>query len=93
MLVGGILLLLISPFSLIASWLGIALEWFVKILNEGIFLVERLPFSLISDVYISAFQCYLLFAIVIAGLLLIFIHVLGEPADNTMLDLRERIQM
>ncbi len=70
-LVGGILLLLISPFQFIASWLGIALEWFVKILNEGIFFVERLPYSLISDVYISAFQCYLLFAIVIDGLLLV----------------------
>jgi competence protein ComEC len=70
-LVGGILLMIISPFPAIAVWLGIALEWFVKILNEGIFLVEQLPYSLISDVYISAFQCYILFAVVLAGLVLI----------------------
>jgi len=70
-LVGGILLLLISPFTFIASWVGIGLEWFVRILNEGIFLVEKLPYCLISNVYISAFQCYLLFAAISIMLLLI----------------------
>ncbi len=70
-LVGGILLLIVSPLSFFASWLGTGLEWFVKILNEGIFTVEKIPFSLISDVYISATQCYLLFVVVLIGLLLI----------------------
>lgn len=70
-LVGGILLLIISPFSWIASWIGIALEWFVRILNEGIFLVERLPLSLINNVYISGWQCLLLFLVILGVLLLI----------------------
>ncbi|CAN5357544.1 ComEC/Rec2 family competence protein [soil metagenome] len=70
-LVGGILLLLISPLTFIASWLGMGLEWFVRILNEGIFLVEKLPYCLISDVYISTTQCYLLFGLLIVALLLV----------------------
>ena len=70
-LVGGILLLAVSPLPWIASWLGLALAWFVRILNEGIFLVERLPLSLINNVYISGAQCLLLFCIILWTLLLI----------------------
>ena len=70
-LVGGILLLIVSPFAFIASWLGWALEWFVKILNEGIFLVEKLPLSLINSVYISGPQCLLLLLTISGTLLLI----------------------
>ncbi len=70
-LVGGILLLAVSPFPVMALWLGLALEWFVRILNEGIFLVERLPLSLINNVYISGAQCLLLFCIILWTLLLI----------------------
>ena len=70
-LVAGILLVLVSPFDFIATWLGISLEWFVKILNEGIFLVERFPYSLISNVSISVFQCLLLVVSVLAGLWLL----------------------
>ena len=70
-LVGGISLLIASPFAWIASWLGIALEWFVKMLNEGIFLVEDLPLSLINNIYISGVQCLLLFLIILGMLLLI----------------------
>lgn len=70
-LVGGILLLILSPFVTFASWLGVALEWFVKIMNEGVFIVEQLPFSLINGIYISAFQCFLLFLFILGGLLLI----------------------
>lgn len=70
-LVGGILLLMLSPFAEVASWLGIALEWFVKILNEGVFLVERMPYSLINNIYVSPFQCFLLFTFILAGLALI----------------------
>ena len=70
-LVGGILLLIVSPIATFASWLGVALEWFVKIMNEGVFLVEQLPFSLINGIYISAFQCFLLFLFILCSLLLI----------------------
>ena len=70
-LVGGILLLIISPFATFASWLGVALEWFVRIMNEGVFLVEQLPFSLINGIYISAFQCFLLFLFILCSLFLI----------------------
>ena len=70
-LVAGILLLILSPFTTIASWLAFALEWFVRILNEGVFLVEQLPFSLINHIYISASQSCLLFLFILTTLILI----------------------
>ncbi|MBY0436405.1 MAG: hypothetical protein K2U26_20100, partial [Cyclobacteriaceae bacterium] len=65
------LLLLISPLTFVAQWLGIALEFFVKMLNEGVFLVERLPFSLLTDIHITTLQCWLLLGFMLAASLLL----------------------
>lgn len=70
-LVGGILLLMVSPLTVLATWLGVALEWFVKIYNESIFLVEQLPMNMISDLYISPAQSLWLALFILSALLLI----------------------
>lgn len=70
-LVGGILLLIISPVPVAANALGMLLEWFVRMVNEGVFLVERLPCSLIDGIYISSAQCLMMFAFLISGMALI----------------------
>lgn len=70
-LVGGILLLLLSPLDFIAPWLGMALEWLAKMMNEGIFLMERLPMSVIDRLSINLFQCYVLFLLILGGVMLI----------------------
>ncbi len=70
-LVGGILLLLISPFALLGSWLATALEWFAWLMNEGIFLTERLPWSVIDRLSISTIQCYVLFLLILGSVLLV----------------------
>jgi competence protein ComEC len=70
-LIGGIILLLVGVFTNVASWLGVFLEWFVRIMNEGIFLVEKLPFSVIDEIYISALQAWLIALITIAAVALI----------------------
>jgi hypothetical protein len=44
---------------------GWVLEWIIKILNEGVFLVEKLPFSVLDNVYISKLQCVLLILLVV----------------------------
>jgi len=41
------------------------LEWIIRILNEGVFLVERLPFSVLDNVYISKLQCCILILLVV----------------------------
>jgi competence protein ComEC len=70
-LVLGIFLLLISFFSPLASFTAVILEVLVKALNWIVFKTEALPFSLINNIYISVFQCWLLMAIVMA-LILVF---------------------
>jgi len=70
-LLGGILLLAISFISPIASVVGIALEWLIKALNWTVFTTEGLPYSLINNIHITGFQCWLLFGILIS-LMLVF---------------------
>lgn len=70
-LVVGIVLLTVSPFAWIAKLVGWLLWALVKLLNEGVFLVERLPFSLINDIYIDVFQSWLIMGMV-TGLIFTF---------------------
>jgi competence protein ComEC len=70
-LIGGILLLIVGALTTVASWLGFFLEWFVRIMNEGIFLVEKLPFSVIDGLHISPLQSWLIAAFTIAAIGLI----------------------
>ncbi len=69
-LLGGMALLMVSPLGAVAQLLGYLLEYFVWLYNEGVLLVERLPFSLISEIYLSPLQCFLLFGMIVCILAL-----------------------
>lgn len=70
-LVVGIVLLMVSPIASIAKFVGWVLWGLVKLLNEGVFLVERLPYSLINGIYVDVFQSWLIMGVV-AGLIFTF---------------------
>ncbi|HWA36105.1 MAG TPA: ComEC/Rec2 family competence protein [Cyclobacteriaceae bacterium] len=70
-LIGGILLLMVGGMATVASWLGIFLDWFVRIMNEGIFLVEKLPLSVIDGLYVSTWQAWMIAAFTIAAIALV----------------------
>ncbi len=55
----------------VAALLGLILEWIIKALNYIVFTLEEFPFSLIENVYITTFQCWLLIAIIGTAILLI----------------------
>ncbi len=69
-LVVGIFLLAISFISPLASVTALILEWLVKALNWTVIKTETLPFSLINNIHITSFQCWLLMAILLAIILL-----------------------
>lgn len=60
----GIGIIAVSYFGVVASVLGWLLEWIIRFMNEGVFLVERLPFSVLDNVHISALQCCILILLV-----------------------------
>jgi competence protein ComEC len=64
-LLGGILLLLFSPLSLVAGWIARGLEWMIWLLNEGLFMVGELPFSLVFPIPITFLQALCLGAMII----------------------------
>jgi len=69
-LVLGILLLAVTLLTSVAVVVGWLLEWTIKILNIGVFVVEDLPYSLINGVYLTTFQCWLLMGVIISFILL-----------------------
>ena len=70
-LVAGILLLAVSFISPVANVVGVVLEWLIKLLNGIVFKTESLPLSLINNIHLTVFQCWLLFGILIGLILLI----------------------
>jgi competence protein ComEC len=64
-LVGGILLLLISSITTLATLSGIGLQSLIQLLNWLVFKTEALPFSLISEIYLTTFQCWLIIGILV----------------------------
>jgi competence protein ComEC len=68
-LIGGIVLLLVSPIAFLAGWIGIGLEWFVWLMNESVFLVERMPWCLIDGIYISSVQSVALFFMIVSSII------------------------
>lgn len=66
-LLGGIVLLILSPLPVIAEWLARLLELMVYLLNEGLFLVQQLPHSLIYPIPITLVQSLCLGMLVIGG--------------------------
>lgn len=59
-LILGIVVVFISAVAPVAAVLGLLLQWTIWFLNYGVFKMEALPLSLIDNVYITTFQCWLL---------------------------------
>lgn len=66
-LILGIAVLAFSFIKVIAGMLGFLLLWMIKLLNAMVFMVEAFPFSLVENIYIDVFQCWLLMALVLTG--------------------------
>jgi competence protein ComEC len=69
-LLAGIALLALSYFTAVAKAVGFLLTWLIKGLNYLVFTVEQLPFSIIENMYITTFQCWLLITLLVSGILL-----------------------
>lgn len=67
-LLGGILLLIVSPLTWLAGWFARLLEVLVRLLNDGLFLVGELPSALISLIPLTLFQA------VCMGIMMIAVH-------------------
>lgn len=59
-LVGGVALLAVGGWSLVAGWIGQLLEYVIQLLNWLVFKTEELPFSLVKEIYLTTFQCWLI---------------------------------
>jgi competence protein ComEC len=70
-LVVGIVLIVVSAIEPVANVMGFILHWLSWLLNEGVFLVEDWPLSIINNIYIDLFQSWLIMGIV-TSLILIF---------------------
>lgn len=70
-LILGLALLALGFIQPVGIALGFILEWIIKALNVIVFAIEDFPFSLIENLYITAFQCWLLIGILVAILILI----------------------
>jgi competence protein ComEC len=70
-LVLGIVLIAVSAINPLAGLVGFLLEWLIRILNYGVFKMEALPFSLIDNVYMTTFQCWLLIVAIVLTIALI----------------------
>jgi competence protein ComEC len=69
-LVFGILLLAISFISPLAVFMGKILSGLIQFLNWTVFTTEKLPFSIINDIHMATFQCWLLIGILVSFILL-----------------------
>jgi len=67
----GVLLLIIDWITPVATVVGYLLDISIKILNGSVFLVEDLPYSLINNVYLTTFQCWLFIGIIFAVIFLL----------------------
>jgi competence protein ComEC len=65
-LIAGIVALAVSFIQPLALLFGFILKWSVWLLNLSVFQVEKLPFSLIENIYISTPQCWFLMIALLA---------------------------
>jgi len=70
-LVGGIVLLFLSPVAWLAKSTGMVLRYLVTLLNGSAFFIEDLPYSVVDGVQINGLQCWLLMGIT-AFIILLF---------------------
>lgn len=69
-LVLGIVVVLVSFITPVATALGFVLQWTIWFLNYGVVKMEALPWSLIDNVYITTFQCWLLMGAIVCTIYL-----------------------
>lgn len=62
----GIVFLSISAIGPLAGWGGQLTEWCIQLLNWTVFKTEQLPYSLITHIYISTAQCWLLMGLLLS---------------------------
>ena len=67
----GLCILAISFLPAVAMMIAFCLEWVIRFLNLLVFVIDDLPFSIIANVYISAWQCFLLFLSIVFVLALL----------------------
>lgn len=65
-LLGGLLLLVASPIPGCAAVVARVLEWMIRLLNEGLFLVGKIPGSVIQPIHLSLLQAFCLGVVGIA---------------------------
>lgn len=71
---GGVLLVLVNRASVTcAAYLGKILYWLVLWMNKAIFLIQKLPFSMVADVWIPAWVSVALYlALIFLGAMLVW---------------------
>lgn len=70
-LVLGIIVVFVSFITPIATALGFLLQWTIWFLNYGVFKMETLPGSLVDNVFITTFQCWLVMGSIFCIVLLV----------------------
>lgn len=65
-LISGIGLLIVSAWSSAAWLVGVIMTYFIKALNWVVFKVEGLPFSLVEEIHLTTFQCWVIMLFLLA---------------------------
>lgn len=70
-LIGGIILLVVSAWMWLSWVIGKLLLVLIQLLNWFVFKTEELPFSLVSEIHLTTFQCWLIMMMLIALIFMI----------------------
>jgi competence protein ComEC len=62
----GILVLLTSAIPVVFSFLGMALHYTIYFLNQSVFFIEGLPYSLSTGISITVLECWLIYLSIVA---------------------------
>ncbi len=73
-LVGGILLLAFSWIPPVANLIGWVLQGLIELLNWTVMATEKLPFSIISGIHVTTFQCWLIMGILFSLIMMLEYH-------------------
>ncbi len=65
-LIGGLGILICSFLGTVATGIGAAVSWVIKLLNSSVFYIESFPGSLIENIYLTTFQCWLVILMMLA---------------------------
>jgi len=62
----SVFLIIVSPFSVIAGYVGKCFSFTVSMLNHGLEYIEKLPYSVSEGLHISALQMFVIICVVLA---------------------------